>query len=199
MRPSAASTLEHGKQIGRGADAGDVEWLAAAGERVAQRSERRPSTGWPCDSFVQSTYVEAGDEIGAAIRVLFPERDQLRGIAVGQGVEQDRFDDAEDSGVCADAEHEREDRDGGESGLPFQRAARVSNVSKQAAHAPQLSARMCERVKTGESVADPSVVDVRWPMSERGGYGGRKRRHDEPSRSVDARNATAGRVRVRQL
>ena len=45
---------------------------------------------------------------------LFGNEDEARRIFVGERAEQDRVYDAEDRGVCADAERESNDRDDGE-------------------------------------------------------------------------------------
>ena len=48
-----------------------------------------------------------------------------------QRPEQHRVDDAEDGGVHADAEREREDDDGSEAGPAAQHAQRVSNILEE--------------------------------------------------------------------
>src|SRR5205085_9206950 len=44
------------------------------------------------------------------------EEDEAPGVAEGQGAEEEGVDDAENGGVGADAEAERQDRDEGEAG-----------------------------------------------------------------------------------
>ncbi len=124
---------QHREQIGRAAHAGNVERLAVSGEGVAQLPERghcrhRMRLLLPVEER------ERRDQIGAAIRVLFAQDHQARGILVGELIEQHRLDHAEDGSVGADTEHQRQDRHCRERRLPRQRAQGVADVADQIAH-----------------------------------------------------------------
>ena len=45
-----------------------------------------------------------------------PDGDELFGVGIGEGLEQDAFDHAEDGGIGADAQRQGEQRDGGKNG-----------------------------------------------------------------------------------
>ena len=64
----------------------------------------------------------------------FPQHHEALRIAKGQRLEQQGSDDAEDGGVGADAEAEREHRDGGESRPRGQHAHGVADVAPRGGH-----------------------------------------------------------------
>ena len=66
------------------------------------------------------------------IRRLFPERDEATGIRIRQRTQQHRVDEAEDRGVCADAERQREHGDHREARALAKRAQGVSCVLERA-------------------------------------------------------------------
>src|SRR5262249_39555861 len=61
-------------------------------------------------------------------RMAFPKSDETIWMGVWKGLEKDAVDDAIDCGVCADAEREREDGNGGESGILPKTANGVTHV-----------------------------------------------------------------------
>ena len=63
-------------------------------------------------------HVGIADEVegDAAPGVLAPEPDEVIGVAVGEGAEQDGVDDAEDGGIGADTERQGDHRGRGEAG-----------------------------------------------------------------------------------
>ena len=63
------------------------------------------------------------------LRVRLPDRDQLFGLAVGQRLQQDGVDDAEDRGGRAAAEAQGQDGDGGERRRAPQLAPGESQVA----------------------------------------------------------------------
>jgi hypothetical protein len=65
---------------------------------------------------------------------LVAERDQPVGVRVGQGPEQDAVDDAEDRGVGADAERDREDDDRRERRAAHDTAQSVPCVRQDRVH-----------------------------------------------------------------
>ena len=71
-----------------------------------------------------------------------PEDDLPIGVLVRQRPQQQRVRDAEDRGVGADANRERQDRDDGKSGGGEQRANRVAKVLRERAHAEKLTSRL---------------------------------------------------------
>src|SRR4029450_10835916 len=72
----------------------------------------------------------------------FREPDQLRWTLIRQLIEEHCLDHAEDGGVGADAEDEREDGDGGKGWLPRERPESVSEVAGQVAHGGRLYAAL---------------------------------------------------------
>jgi hypothetical protein len=110
-----------------------IEGLAAPGEGVAQRLEgRHRSDG--ARLFLPVAECQRRHQVREAGGILLPQHDEPRRIPVGQLVQEHRFDHAEDRGVRADAEDEREDRDRGKRRLPRERAPRVANVADHVAH-----------------------------------------------------------------
>ena len=69
-----------------------------------------------------------------AIQCLVPERVEPLGLVVRQGSEEHAVDDAEDSGVRADAQRQRQDRDGCKACVPAQGPQPVTDVLQQRAH-----------------------------------------------------------------
>jgi hypothetical protein len=64
-------------------------------------------------------------------RVFLPQYDDAVRIAEGQPLEQHRVDDGEDRRVRAEAERQREHRNGGEAGRADAHPNRVANVLQQ--------------------------------------------------------------------
>src|SRR4029453_17417921 len=76
------------------------------------------------------------DEPGLArqLRKRRPDDQQPIRVREREGMEDEAVDDAEDRGVAADAEREREDRDGGKAGTPCHLPARVAQVLSEGVH-----------------------------------------------------------------
>src|SRR5882724_7153104 len=70
----------------------------------------------------------------------FPEPDELVGLGIGQCPQEDRVDDAEDSGVRADTQSQRKDGDGGESTALEQHAEAKLDVLAEIRHGTLLFA-----------------------------------------------------------
>jgi len=64
----------------------------------------------------------------------FPDPDQAFGLGIRQRSEKDGVDDAENRGVGADADSERDDGDGGEAEVRAQGAEGVPEVLKERVH-----------------------------------------------------------------
>ncbi len=78
---------------------------------------------------------------------------------MGQRLEQDAVDHAEDRGVGADAERKGDDGDHGEQGLMAQRTQRVAKVLSQ--HAQSLrAAHPAEPPLVGGSTHAPKMVEI---------------------------------------
>jgi len=77
---------------------------------------------------------EGGDVILVGpLRRREPDYDQPIGIAVRQGTEKNRMNHAEDQGVGADAQRDRERHDGCEAGISDEQAACVAEIVPQGA------------------------------------------------------------------
>jgi hypothetical protein len=63
-----------------------------------------------------------------------PEGHQLFRLFIAQRPQKNGVDDAEDGGVSADAERQRQHRDRGKARAPKQRSKGVAEVLKQGAH-----------------------------------------------------------------
>src|ERR1700684_1998516 len=95
-----------------------MEWFARAGER-----RRIPVVGG--DGFECAVLRAKISEVGIAeramhvakMRVGTVKRDELLAVGKGKGLENDSVDDAEDCGVSADTQRERENDNRGEAGL----------------------------------------------------------------------------------
>ena len=70
-------------------------------------------------------------EIHAFLRLGFEHDDELTGRGVRQWLEENGVHDAEDGGVCADAEGEGENRNRGEAGIFAHHAQGVSRVGDE--------------------------------------------------------------------
>ena len=68
------------------------------------------------------------------------EPEQVFGVAIRQGAQQHRVDDAEDRGAGADPHRQRDDRDQGEPGPPRQRAKGIAEVLSEHRHPPPVAA-----------------------------------------------------------
>ena len=79
---------------------------------------------------VRARMARTGERYAAARRTLAHPHDAL-GMIVGQGLEQDAVDEAEDGGVAADPDGERGERDDGEAAALEQRATRELQVLEE--------------------------------------------------------------------
>ena len=59
------------------------------------------------------------------------EKDEFLGILDGQEAQEDLVEEGKDSGICADAEGERQDGDGGEAGSAGKGAESVFKIAKR--------------------------------------------------------------------
>ena len=75
--------------------------------------------------------VERRDAVALAARRLLEHADDAVGVRVGQRLQQQSVDEAEDGGVGADAERERQQRHGRESRAPRQGSHGISQVLQQ--------------------------------------------------------------------
>ena len=62
------------------------------------------------------------------------EQDQLAGLRKGQRAQKERVDEAEHSGVRADAQAQRENGEHGEAGTLGEKPRGVANICEQALH-----------------------------------------------------------------
>ena len=68
------------------------------------------------------------------LAVLLPDGDDARGIAEREVAQEHGVDHAEDGGIGADAEGQRQDRDGGEAGRLAEQAEPVAEVLRPGRH-----------------------------------------------------------------
>ena len=80
---------------------------------------------------VLEIHIRNAGEIHSFLRLGFEHDDELIGRGVGQWLEQNGVDDAEDGGVRADAEGEGENRNRGEAGILAHHAERVTRVGDE--------------------------------------------------------------------
>ena len=66
---------------------------------------------------------------------LVPDADQLIGVGIGQRLQQYAVDHAEDDGIGADADRQRDERDGGEEGRARQSAENLLELIAEVGHA----------------------------------------------------------------
>jgi hypothetical protein len=67
-----------------------------------------------------------------------PDADQLLGMGIGQRFQQDALDHAEDHRVCAYADGQGEQRDGGKHGRAAEPAHHLPELIDQHSHLPDL-------------------------------------------------------------
>jgi hypothetical protein len=95
----------------------------------------------------------------ALIAVIVPDDGEPVGIAVGHGAKQDAVDDAEDSGVRADAKRERQDGDEREAGALLEDANGKSEVLPERLHRnslrPAWPKRGISKARFGHEAAKP--------------------------------------------
>ena len=126
----------------RGLDAEDVEVVrrdarAAQLDRVAHARERGAAAGLGRHEVEHGVVllpvekVQRGDAVALAARRLLEHAHDAVGVRVGERLQQQSVDEAEDGGVGADAERERQQRHDGESRTPRQGSHRISHVLQQ--------------------------------------------------------------------
>jgi hypothetical protein len=119
---------ERGKHLRLDGRRADAQGLAAAGEverRVLKRAhlfERSRLTPIVLELALRHPCLVPVDPVA-------PEHHHSSRIAVGQGAQHDGIHDAENRGVRADAERERQDRDERERRLPDQGPRSVPHVA----------------------------------------------------------------------
>ncbi len=119
--------------VGRDAHATQQGWLAGAGQgRGPAALGRHVFENLVLLDPVQ--IVEGGDAVGAAVGPLLQHAHDALGIGVGERVEQDRVDEAEDGRIGADAEGEGEKGDKSEAGALEQSAGGVTQVLQELGH-----------------------------------------------------------------
>ena len=94
--------------------------------------------------------VGIGDRAGAEIGLALVKHHELFGMRVGNWIEQHRVDDGEKRRVRADAERERQDRDGGEAGALAQCAngeAKILQKFVEPAAAPLIARDVLRRAR----------------------------------------------------
>src|SRR5580693_3265204 len=111
-----------------------IEALGFAGTREGDRGAAHT-----LDGFERMTLVTPVDEIlvgdaGIGKFALFSDQHNAGGIAKGKRAQQNGINDAEDCGVCADAEGEREDGDRREGRTFNQEAESVAKILQQNFH-----------------------------------------------------------------
>ena len=118
------------KKMRRDTCAPDLDRVSDAGERG--RSARLSGHGVE-DGVVPLPVeeVQGRDAVAVAARRFFEDADDPVGIPIGQRPEQNAIDETENRGVRADAQCERENRDGGESRTPGQGSPAVARVLQQ--------------------------------------------------------------------
>jgi hypothetical protein len=127
-RPTAGVTPRTGKKLLTTFAIDDfrIEALGAHGE-VGGRRAGEAGQDVVVVAEVQVALPGEAVDVGLA-RVLVEEFHQLLGIAHGQQAQHQRLDKAENSGIGADSEPEREERNGGESGRAPHHAQGVAKV-----------------------------------------------------------------------
>ena len=78
---------------------------------------------------------------GAGLAVQAGDKKELLGILIGKRLEEDGVDDAENGGIGADAEGQREDGYESEAGILLQHAEREFQILKERGHS-HLGARL---------------------------------------------------------
>ncbi len=110
---------ENGKKLGRDIRAGETNGFAGPGEVEFV-------------AFGVSGEVHRADLLAHgddhAARIGSCDSDELFGMGIGKPDEENSVDEAEDGGVCADAEGQREDSNGREAGILAEQARAVANV-----------------------------------------------------------------------
>jgi hypothetical protein len=125
-----ARAEKNGKELLRDPRSLDLERLSAGGERGGRRAEQRHTAE---GNAVRPPLlvVELGDPglVEAVCGVGVPEHHQPLRVSERQRPEQDGVDDAEDCGVGADAQRERQERDAGEGRLLEEGAESIAHRS----------------------------------------------------------------------
>ncbi len=85
--------------------------------------------------------VRRGDMHLLPVLVQFPDADDSIRFGVGERFEQNRIHHAEDRAVRPDSQRERENRDGGEPGIPGERATGVAQILPERSHGGAYSSR----------------------------------------------------------
>ena len=80
------------------------------------------------------------DDVRLALprQVVLPDDDQAVGVVIGQALDEQRVDDAEDCRIGADADGQRENRDDAESRRANEQAQSEPEILKHCAHADML-------------------------------------------------------------
>jgi len=182
--------IEHGEEVLRDAPVADqlvpVGRLVGEAERLRGRHRRERRRARAPVGEVAGCHVVALD---AGLAVVLVQRDDALDVRERQPLEQDAIDRAEDRGVGADADAEREHRGDGERRRLAQRARRVAEVLEQRLdvraalgvadallhllHAPRLDERGAPRVLGGharphllldEQLDEPPQLAVELPI-----------------------------------
>ena len=127
------------EQVGLGGDFADETGVVAAAEADAGGAlleEGEVGEGGGLSSpeiFVAGIGAGVGEELFEEADTL-PDDDEAAAVAVGEGLEEDAVDDAEESGGGSDAEGEGEDGGEGEAGGLAELAEAVAHVLKDGVH-----------------------------------------------------------------
>ena len=132
--------LEHREQLGGCADARHALRLARScvGEiDTAVGRQRRNRAGFRLPVLIGRNR----DAIEPAVGIDLPEHRDLLRILIGERIEDDRPDDAEEGGVRADAQRERQQGNQDERRLPAQRTKGVAERGEPVGHPVLLTAQ----------------------------------------------------------
>ena len=124
---------EDAEEVGRDHLAAEVLGLPSSGHVGVLPAERGQALE-AAAVLLPVDEVRIGDRHAREVRRRLAEPHQAVGIAVGQRLEENAVDDAEDGGVGADPERQRDHRDGREARVPGQHAQAVPNVLEQDPH-----------------------------------------------------------------
>ncbi len=126
---------EHRQQVRRHADRADALGLAVAGQVLVAADRERdllePAVARPDVEVLRGREPVLHD---AEARRAVPEDDEAVGIRVGQRAQQERAGDAEDRGVRADAQRDREHGGEREPGRLPEGPERVAEVLRERLH-----------------------------------------------------------------
>ena len=118
---------QHRQQSGRGADTVEPLRLAVPGEVRAPPRHRRHGREDPVLPAPVEVLRVRHRRVGER-RLDVANQQQPVGVRIGEGAQQDAVDEAEDHGVGADSQRQRQNRDGGESGTLQQGAGGDAQV-----------------------------------------------------------------------